>query len=178
LAAQCGDDLHQLLDCLAHLAADALILAPLRNGGESDHDQPQAVGYIRVIHFAPGKCRPATMKKGHHALMKLHAAALVALVPAFAAGGTMGEAVVTRSTIACHTPFDAIALRGGDLHDCFRLRDALARRQSVCVTKTRRHPPLRFLTIRYSLFAHSLGSLRLFTGGADRAANRYNLRGR
>ena len=34
---------------------------------------------------------------------------LVALAPASAPTGTMREAVVTRSTVACHTPFDAIA---------------------------------------------------------------------
>ena len=34
---------------------------------------------------------------------------LAALAPASAAGGPMREAVVTRSTVACHTPFDAIA---------------------------------------------------------------------
>ena len=42
--------------------------------------------------------------------MKLGAViVLVALAPASAAGGTMHEAVVTRSTVACRTPFDAIA---------------------------------------------------------------------
>lgn len=42
--------------------------------------------------------------------MKLRAAiVLVALAPAPAPGGHMREAVVTRSTVACHTPFDAIA---------------------------------------------------------------------
>jgi hypothetical protein len=49
-------------------------------------------------------------QKSHHALMQLRAAiVLVALAPASATGGTMREAVVTRSTVACHTPFDAIA---------------------------------------------------------------------
>ena len=42
--------------------------------------------------------------------MQLAAAmVLVALAPASAPTGTMREAVVTRSTVACHTPFDAIA---------------------------------------------------------------------
>jgi hypothetical protein len=59
LAAQCGDGLHQLLDRRAQVAADALILAPFRNGCESDRNQPQPIGYIRVFHFAPRKCRPA-----------------------------------------------------------------------------------------------------------------------
>ena len=34
---------------------------------------------------------------------------LVVLAPVSAPGGYMREAVVTRSTVACHTPFDAIA---------------------------------------------------------------------
>jgi len=49
-------------------------------------------------------------EKSHHALIKLRAAlVLVALAPAPALGGTMREAVVTRSKLACHIPFDAIA---------------------------------------------------------------------
>lgn len=35
---------------------------------------------------------------------------LLALVPASSPGGTMREAVVTRPAVACHTPFDAIAV--------------------------------------------------------------------
>ena len=34
---------------------------------------------------------------------------VIVLVAAASAGGPMREAVVTRSTVACHTPFDAIA---------------------------------------------------------------------
>lgn len=42
--------------------------------------------------------------------MKLRAAVvLLALAPAASPGVTMREAVVTRPTVACHTPFDAIA---------------------------------------------------------------------
>ena len=41
---------------------------------------------------------------------------LVALAPAPSPGDTMHEGVVTRSTIACHTPFDAIAASQGECH--------------------------------------------------------------